>query len=380
MYDYKKEMRKKKYMKEKALLFVPSDYMEIAPEKFIALNIKDALSYQYNVEIIPIEIVQKKRIKPSYSIAIRRLLDSYKSDNVKLYVAQTSVVSNYMISVLGNQKKSQAYCYIGDCNMRMGWIPLNYVTIKNGTFFKRNLRKIVYCYREKRSLDYYKRCMYITSVDNEVSKMYLGEYAHKRKVIRYGINIPEVMSEKRIFAEYSSKLKMGFLSTFTATTLDQYFKEFLPDYLNNVFPNNLQDRLIIAGRNIVDEHRNYFAKYPFVSVLGEVASLDDFYNDVDIIITTCRGQGGILTKILEAFSYGKCVVGLNTNFESIDGAQNGKHYIGFSKVSELKTVLKQIKEGIIDINLVGQNARTFVTENFQTDDMQQDIRSAIFDE
>ncbi len=71
---------------------------------------------------------------------------------------------------------------------------------------------------------------------------------------------------------------------------------------------------------------------------GEVHKLSDFYGSVHLIFTTVPKQSGILTKVIEAFGYGKCVVGYRSNFVPIMGIEEGNDYLGADEPWEFSNI------------------------------------------
>ena len=61
-----------------------------------------------------------------------------------------------------------------------------------------------------------------------------------------------------------------------------------------------QLKVIAAGRGADNTVKEYFDRNRII-FLGEVENLCDFFNSIDIYITTVRKECGILNKVLDAF-------------------------------------------------------------------------------
>lgn len=82
----------------------------------------------------------------------------------------------------------------------------------------------------------------------------------------------------------------------------------------------------MAGRGDSSESIERIKMYNHVEYLGEVDCLADFYGQVDLIVTNVIKKW-LLNKILEAWPYGKCVIGYEHIFYAFESAEKGMHYL-----------------------------------------------------
>jgi glycosyltransferase involved in cell wall biosynthesis len=71
---------------------------------------------------------------------------------------------------------------------------------------------------------------------------------------------------------------------------------------------------VICGR----QTRTYSNLPVGVEFLGFVEHLDEFYADIDAVLSPSFVPGGVKTKVYEAFSYGVPVIGNKITFSGID--------------------------------------------------------------
>lgn len=85
------------------------------------------------------------------------------------------------------------------------------------------------------------------------------------------------------------------------------------DYLLRLWKEKgISHRLIIAGRMQLN-----YQKTKNVSFLGYIESLSDFYEGIDLLVAPSFVKGGVKTKVLEAFSHGKLVLGNSVTFDGV---------------------------------------------------------------
>lgn len=130
-------------------------------------------------------------------------------------------------------------------------------------------------------------------------KLSTRRYAEKITVIPNGI-IP--WEGNRIYRRKNNhKLIIGCLSPW-----DESAFATLQLFLNEIWAklntrNNL--KLIIAGRYLTEDKKNYILGFENIEVMGEVKDLSEFYDAIDVSLLTMVKRCGIINRLLDAFSY-----------------------------------------------------------------------------
>lgn len=108
----------------------------------------------------------------------------------------------------------------------------------------------------------------------------------------------------------TQKLRVGFIGSANSVNT-RSLERFLEIFEEADLKNRLS--LYIAGSIC----KKITTKNPDISLLGFVASLDDFYKEVDLIINPLILGTGLKIKTIEALSYGKAVISTDIGFEGI---------------------------------------------------------------
>ncbi len=90
----------------------------------------------------------------------------------------------------------------------------------------------------------------------------------------------------------------------------------------------------------------------------ELDSLDEFYNEIDIYITTVRKECGILNKVLDSFAHKKIVVALQHNMLAFRELKNG--FLTYNSIEELISKIEFIRDNQEQINIMTKNAYDFI--------------------
>ncbi|WP_297712631.1 glycosyltransferase [Clostridium sp.] len=230
------------------------------------------------------------------------------------------------------------------------------------------LKSKLYKFKERNILRYYDEVVYVSNVDCEyVKDIFKKSISAKLKVIPNGIK-----KNKSVICDYSIKenkyFNIGFINTFVPGTIEENLQWFLVECMPKIVEVVPNARIIIAGRGASTEQIEFLNGFKYVKYLGEVGSLCEFYNCVDIILSTVEKRNGLLNKNLEAFSYQKCVVGFEWNFFAFDNAKPNKHYLKANNIDEFIKIFKDIQDKKIDINIIAKEAKIFSDTYYNWDE------------
>lgn len=224
-----------------------------------------------------------------------------------------------------------------------------------------SLRKLLYEQKEAYCLNGYDRVIYVSSVDLEYVK---ENYRVSEKKLVYapnGTNPPE----KACYSDPArSYIRIGMLTDFEPETLNENFNPFFRGILPAIEESGLDYKVVIAGRGANEDMIRAFHENGKIDYLGYVDDLADFYSAADIIFTTVYKRNGIINRILEAWGYGKTVVGYSRNFATFGDALEGVHYLSADKKEDFVRVLREISEGAVNCRSIGENARKLVADNY----------------
>jgi glycosyltransferase involved in cell wall biosynthesis len=137
------------------------------------------------------------------------------------------------------------------------------------------------------------------------------------RVIPNGVSLPIIPQTAAKDFDYT----LGILSYWGKGTyhdVSWFIRDFLPQ-LRERFPGL---RLVTAGRGADEEMIRYLRRNK-VEHIGEIERLEDFFDRIDIVITTLRKECGILNKVLDAFAHKKIVLGLRHNMYAFNELKGG---------------------------------------------------------
>lgn len=171
-------------------------------------------------------------------------------------------------------------------------------------------------------------------------------------IIENGVRIPS-LTNRNVDNEFSSTIvfhgNMVYLPNVMARN---YIFEFSKKHVDLEF--------LIFGINCVDNANSSSN----LSILNEVKDLGDHLTFGGIYFAPLVLGAGIKNKILEAMSYGMCVVTTSIGIEGINPPEDTVEIVD---VSDPETIYQRISQLILDLGLRrrrGSRARSFVVENF----------------
>ncbi|MBE6372441.1 MAG: glycosyltransferase family 4 protein [Lentisphaerae bacterium] len=112
----------------------------------------------------------------------------------------------------------------------------------------------------------------------------------------------------------SHNIRLGILSGWEAIGRAAENEWFVRDYFIRAKKSGLPVEMKIAGRG---KYIELFRQYPDVEIIGEVADLNTFFADIDILVLPTPKGCGILNKALDGFSHRTFVAGHPAAFSGL---------------------------------------------------------------
>ena len=178
------------------------------------------------------------------------------------------------------------------------------------------LRYLKYTYCEYKILKHFSNIMLVSIWDQNhfLSTWPFKRYAHKVFVVPNGVDIPPLVTIKNS-SNNGGEIIIGCLSAWSDTIFFP-FMIFLRDVWCKAIEVNPNMRLKVAGRGLSPKYIKKMSKYKNIEILGEIDSLDSFYDQIDACLITICKEAGMLNKVLEGFAYKRPVIGRPQNFLS----------------------------------------------------------------
>lgn len=167
-----------------------------------------------------------------------------------------------------------------------------------------------------------------------------------------------VKLKETAFRQYdkTKPLKLGIIAHWMFVSIDET-RWFIADVfkkLRSVFPGI---ELVIAGRG--DEKlASHFFKGEGVRFIGEVESLDDFFNDINIYVATVPKGCGVLNKLLDAFSYRVFSIGVQASFSAFSDLKEG--YVVCDRLEDYVNAIQMYCESQDRVRRMVDNAFEYV--------------------
>lgn len=135
----------------------------------------------------------------------------------------------------------------------------------------------------------------------------------------------------------------------------------LEDIWPTLINNHSNISLHLAGRKMP----NWIFEYDNERIInhGEVNSANNFMNHNDIMIVPLLSAGGMRVKIIEGMALGKTIVSTKIGAEGIN-YKDGENILIANTVNEFKQVINMLIENPDIINVIGNNAREFVSDYY----------------
>lgn len=226
-----------------------------------------------------------------------------------------------------------------------------------------------YYFKEKDVLKKYDEIMYVSPVDAEfVRKTY--------KQINANISIIAHASDLHNKINFATgvdvnSFRIGFLTAISEHSYTESIKPLIFDIMPRVIRKYPNTRLLIVGKGSSEKRVTEIKMCNYVEHKDFVENLDDFYDNVDIVIAPIRKRNGILNKVLEAWGYGKCTVGYKYNFEAFTEAQEGIHYVCGKDSKEIADKILDILSGNINIEEISRASYMLIKEEYNWENQKQ---------
>lgn len=191
-------------------------------------------------------------------------------------------------------------------------------------------------------LEFCRHCDEIVMVSPKEAKI-LSERCLKHGLTSFGVThvIPPVYvpEEYKPFVGVSQDTRFVFVGSDmmvqNRTTID-YLLDLWSKY-------DVKYRLVIIGR----QSRNYGDRHRNVNEVGFVEDMSSVYDGKTVLITPTFLQGGIKTKVMEAFAYAAPVIGNRATYEGLDDEERYVTLdmiggpIGINRIEEFSEMLSQ---------------------------------------
>ncbi|HBW35502.1 glycosyltransferase family 4 protein [Desulfosporosinus sp. BICA1-9] len=353
-------------MKDTVIIFLPKGFNQIGGLKIPINKYCNTIENLYKIKLIEIPL----NFNIIAYINLIKKINKLKINEIRAIITFTLNPSYFICKILNISKirkiaflMDSLSLYISSVNEfnKENRIKL---TIKNK--IKYIFKGIIYRFKEKSILLLYDDVIYVSPVDRDfIKKEYQNYIKCKLHVIPNGVDI-ELSSDKVSgnLKVHEKFISVGFLTTFTPAVTEENLKWFLEGYMPKIIVMIPDIKIIIAGRGASIKQISYLRSFSFVEYIGEVDSVKEFYQSVDVVLSTVKKKCGILNKILEAWALRKCVIGLEYNFDAFPNAENRTHYLAANTVEDYIELFLKIKYKEINIEEIGDNARRLVLKEY----------------
>lgn len=214
------------------------------------------------------------------------------------------------------------------------------------------LRFVKYFYYEFRILQSYKNIMLVSCGDKKFYENILltRKYTNKIIVVPNGVEKSKLI--KCNFKKETPNITIGCLCSWTGDGVYYSMKLFLETIWNKTPKTNI--RLLISGRGMSEEMRNYFLEFQNVEILGEVRDLSEFYSQIDASLIVMKKKCGIINRVLDAFSFGVPVLCTPENLLAFRNASDC--CFSFSDYHTFLTCINNLKNNKEEISNKVRNA------------------------
>lgn len=252
--------------------------------------------------------------------------------------------------------------YNTNCCLLIDAISLGYLNkikhyIKSRHVFHKDFLYSIYGYirysaYEKKIVKKYNKIILVSQTDID----YLQNKNNKDKFIclKNGINIPQIVSKK----SKSEKFRIGILSSWASFQSNEENRWILKKYVPKYIATHSNVEFILAGRG---KWIHEYSSIPGVKVVGEINSLDDFFSNVDVFLSSNPKGCGVLNRILDAIAYKTPIIGHEKSFSGFRGMEKG--FVSFADYNSFCKAIDKVKEKDVQASLVSE-AYKFAHDNF----------------
>ena len=133
-------------------------------------------------------------------------------------------------------------------------------------------------------------------------------------------------------------------------------------------------RLFLVGKNPTAEIRNLASER--VVVTGTVPSVQEYYQRVPVVVVPMLGVAGIKVKLIEAMALGKAIVSTPDGVAGL-GIEDGKQLVVADCPETFANAIADLFQDKETRNRLGNEARTFVAQNFSPEATQRQVRKIL---
>ncbi len=342
----------------KIVFVVPNNYKSVGGMKLPISNHKRCLEMLGN-EVIIVEI-------PYHYSPFSKAWDKIKEDIYKVLqdadcilgypLNQAYILKKYLI----RNYKGYTIAFLAD-SLRLHEESVRGINKRLKDFMAGFLRWLLYTKKDRFCLCNYDKIIYSSTVDVEFVKSHYNVSKQKILYVPNGTTIPE----KAYYSDPNEEsITIGMLTDFEPINLKENFYPFIDKIIPALENSGLKFNVLIAGKGADEKMMKRFSQSNRIHYLGYVKDLADFYGGVDVIISTVYKRSGIINRILEAWGYGKLVVGFSRNFETFSDAIEGVHYLSADNCDDFVRILSDVANKKINCKAFGEKARELVKQNY----------------
>lgn len=247
--------------------------------------------------------------------------------------------------------------------------------LKVGNVFNYDFFYSIYAYLkyiplEKKMLQSYAKCILVSPSD--IGYM---ERVYKVPISKFIYAPNGVEKQAEIQRTRSEVFRIGILSPWVSKPITEESKWFINKYFRKYSKTHNNIELILAGRGA---RIRQFEGMKNVKVLGEVASLEDFFSNIDVMISANPKGCGILNRILDSFSYRVPVCGVPGSFSGFPNSEGC--YLKFSTYREFCEIIEEIMKRRDQLSTVADNAYSYIQEHHNWDQIYEGLVNDIIKE
>lgn len=243
--------------------------------------------------------------------------------------------------------------------LTLGFSSIAKFGLSHGTFFTKScirnaLKYVKYCPIERKIINSFKKVVVVSPHDQR----YLENKYNVNNIytVMNGVSFPDISKLKEKYN--SDSLTLGLLYYWGCSAIDDidwFVKSYLPK-LRVLFPNL---KIIAAGRGSNERVLKYLESNK-IEFIGDVEHLYDFFNQIDVFVSTVRKECGILNKILDAFAHKTIVLGMKQNMYPFEAIK--ECYFSFESLDEFEYALRYIMDNPTDIRKKTEYAYNYLLE------------------
>jgi glycosyltransferase involved in cell wall biosynthesis len=182
------------------------------------------------------------------------------------------------------------------------------------------------------------------------------------------VNISKQIAEKKRIQ--GDTIKIGLLGNVNGIATLSGILDFFENYINLIkkesFFSNLEFN-IIGGGDLRPSISKAILNYNNIKKLGYFEDINEIYELNDIILVPTPINLGFRTRIVEAFSFGACVITHKANSNAMPEFLINNNGFVYSNPVELIELLKKVSDNPHIIDIIGKNAKISYLKNLNGD-------------